>query len=104
MPPSALHCPAPPHLAQGVGGDESGRVRVASGTLAWLELGSARFEGVRALLAQSGGAGGGIDLSVYTAGIVCGDLLSRCRVVLDYARSRIAIVPEGQSTSGPSQP
>ncbi|GAB4813185.1 hypothetical protein N2152v2_000231 [Parachlorella kessleri] len=86
---------------RGVGGDEAGRVRVTSSTLGWVEVGGVRFEGARALLAESEGAGGSIELSLYTAGIICGDLLSQCRMVLDYARNRVALVPEGAGVSSP---
>lgn len=80
-------------IPQGVGGDSNEHVRVTAANLAWLELGGARFEGVHALLAREERAGAGIELSIYSAGIICGDLLSRCRLVLDYPRSRLAVVP-----------
>lgn len=78
-----------------MGSEGSNRVRVSNAWLAWLEMAGARFEGVRALLARSegGASGAGIDLSAHTSGIICGDLLSRCRVVFDYPRSRLALVP-----------
>ena len=72
---------------------------MTSSTLGWVEVGGLRFEGARALLAESEGAGGSIELSLYTAGIICGDLLSRCHMVLDYARNRVALVQEGQGSS-----
>lgn len=78
-------------MLQGVGGESSGRVKVASCTLPWVEMAGVRFEGVRALLASNEGSGGGIELSSYTSGVVCGDLLGGCRVVLDYSRERVAI-------------
>lgn len=35
--------------------------------------------------------GGNLDKSEYVAGLLCGDLFSKCRVVFDYAHRRFAI-------------
>jgi hypothetical protein len=40
---------------------------------------------VRALFSTSGG----LDISLYSAGMVCVDLLSRMQVVIDYPNKRI---------------
>jgi len=34
---------------------------------------------------------GNLDTSEYVAGLLCGDLLSKCRVVFEYAQRRFAI-------------
>jgi hypothetical protein len=36
---------------------------------------------------------GGLDISLYSAGMVCVDLLSRMQVVLDYTNKRIGWLP-----------
>jgi len=48
-----------------------------------------RFERIRCLFS----AADGLDLSLYTAGIICADLMARCTVFVDYARRRVAFVP-----------
>ena len=37
---------------------------------------------------------GGLDISIYSGGIICGDLVSRLSLVLDYARKRIGVSRE----------
>ena len=49
-----------------------------------------RFERIRCLFSASDG----LDLSLYTAGIICADLMARCTVFVDYARRRVAFVPK----------
>ena len=34
---------------------------------------------------------GGLDISIYSGGIICGDLVSRMALVLDYPRKRIGV-------------
>lgn len=83
-----------PVCPQGVGGSDSKSVRMESSKLLWLEMGASRFERLKCLLA--GAPGPGLDLSHYTAGILCGDLLARCRLVFDYARRRVAIIRDDE--------
>ena len=85
---------APSRLVKGVGQD----VEVKWHSLPWVELSGRRYYNVDCLLAQ--GAGSGLDLSLYTAGIVCGDLLFRSEVVLDYARQRVAFLPRPGTGEG----
>mmetsp|Transcript_20326 Transcript_20326/g.52029 ORF Transcript_20326/g.52029 Transcript_20326/m.52029 type:complete len:651 (-) Transcript_20326:36-1988(-) len=73
---------------KGVGGEDMS-VRVQYGELEWMTLSSHRLERIRCLF----GGSGGLDLSLYTAGIICSDLMSRMHVVVDYARRRIAFLP-----------
>lgn len=45
---------------------------------------------------------GGLDISIYSAGIVCGDLLGRLPCVIDYPRKRIALPRLGGSGAAAS--
>ncbi|KAK9832838.1 hypothetical protein WJX81_005582 [Elliptochloris bilobata] len=74
---------------RGVGGSEVSGVRVQSGNLSFMQLSGSRFERIRCLFSASDG----LDLSLYTAGIICADLMARCTVIVDYARSRVAFIP-----------
>lgn len=74
-------------------------LKVQSGELPWLQLAGTRFHTSKCLFAGAGG----LDISAYTAGILCGNLMARCGVVLDYARQRIAFLPaEPSSVPAPS--
>ena len=69
----------------------SGAITATSGSLPWLTLGPvATFGRVRTLAFSPPG---GLDLSAYSQGIACADLLARARVVLDYPRRRMALIP-----------
>ena len=47
---------------------------------------------------------GGLDISLYSAGIICGDMLARMPAVIDYARKRIGFrLPAPQSAQQPAQ-
>ncbi len=50
-----------------------------------VDSGNVRFQDVSCFFATNRG----LDVSRYTAGILCGDLLARRRVVYDYARRRV---------------
>ena len=79
--PSSSSSSAQSHLA----------ITATSGSLPWLTLGPvATFGRVRTLAFSPPG---GLDLSAYSQGIACADLLSRARVVLDYPRRRMALIP-----------
>lgn len=75
---------------KGVGGGAASSLTVSSGMLGTLRVGGAEFSSVKCMVAGEG-AGGGVELSHYTAGILCGDLLSQCHVVVDLPRKRICI-------------
>ena len=79
-------------MRRAIGGEEVESLRVRSGALETLVLGSMAFERSQCLFAGPGG----LDLSVYTSGIICGDLMARCTVILDYARQRVAFVPQSE--------
>ena len=89
--------PAPTARAlRGVGagsgaGAPGASVAAAHATLPWLELGGATFGGpVAALVA----ARGGLDLSLYSAGIACSGLLARTGgAIIDVPRRRVAFLP-----------
>ena len=76
---------------RGIGGEgASGGMRVMEGDLSFLKVSGARFDNVLSLIAT----GGGFDLSLHTAGMICADLMLRCRVIFDYPRRRFAMVEE----------
>ena len=63
-----------------------GSTQVRGGELAWLQLNSSTFRRLKCLLTSQAG----LDISRYSCGLLCADLMARCTVVLDYARSRLA--------------
>ncbi|CAM6063362.1 unnamed protein product [Sphagnum tenellum] len=67
----------------------SGGIQVKFGILDTLELGGQSFQQVRALFSAKDTA---LDLSEYTAGVVCGDLLAEYLVILDYGSRKLALV------------
>lgn len=70
-----------------MGGNASHTMRVQLGQLPWVDCGAVRFEGVRALFALQGG----LDISCYSAGIICGDLMQRNALVIDYVNRRLGL-------------
>ena len=76
---------------QGVGGTGGEGMKMVRLHLPWAKLGEhgIHVERVSCLVARNSG----LELSLYTSGIVCSSLMGRCRVFLDYARSRIAFLP-----------
>lgn len=68
---------------RGVG--SAARMRVQEGELAWASCGGVRFQGVTALFATAGG----LDVSVYSSGNICNDLLARTDVAFDYVNRRL---------------
>jgi len=85
--PRVVFLPLQMRFVRGVGGSDQKTLRVQLGELPWVECGGVRFERVRALYAVQGG----MDVSLYSAGIVCGDLLSRTDIVLDYVNQQIGL-------------
>lgn len=78
---------------QGVGGAAVGGMRANSGELNSIDLSSHQFHNIKCLFTDSDG----LDHSVYSSGILCGDIMSRCSVTLDYARARMMFVPKEES-------
>lgn len=74
---------------RGVGGSSMQNVKAWSGNFAWAEVASVRFDLVKCLFVPNI-----LDVSVYSTGIVCADLMTRTPVVLDYARKRIGFLKE----------
>ena len=60
-----------------------------------MKISESRFEQLECLFIGSAG----LDLSHYVQGIICGEMVARCRTVLDFARKRIALLPQGQEKS-----
>jgi hypothetical protein len=78
---------------RGIGGESSaGGMKVFEGNMSYLQVSGARFENVLSLIA----IGGGFDLSLHTAGMICADLMVQCRVIFDYPRRRFAMVQEDE--------
>ena len=76
---------------RGIGGEASaGGMKVIEGQVRYLHVSGARFENVLSLIAM----GGGFDLGLHTAGMICADLMTQCRVVFDYPRRRFAMIQE----------
>jgi hypothetical protein len=76
---------------RGVGGSPNHSVTLTTAELGVLTVGSAEFNQVQCLIA--GEDKGGVALSFYSSGILCGDILSQCRLVIDLARGRMAVLP-----------
>ena len=68
-------------------------MRVKSAEMHSMDLSDHQFSAVRCLFTESDG----LDHTLYSSGILCGDIMNRCTVVLDYARNRIMFVPESQT-------
>jgi hypothetical protein len=80
-----------PRAVRGVGA-ASGADPVAATphTLPWLRLGGHTFGGpIQSLISGPGG----FDLSLYSAGVACADLVSRAGTILDVSRRRVAFLP-----------
>jgi hypothetical protein len=80
---------------QGAGGAETAGMAVQKGNLRALELKNTRFENVSCLFTGPGG----LEMSVYTSGIICANLMARCTVIVDYARGRMAFVPIAEEST-----
>lgn len=79
-------------VIRGVGGRDAPSMTMASSNLKSIFLGDrCSIEEVKCLVAP-GGVGGGVELSYYSGGILCGGALSRFRMVFDMARQRLAII------------
>lgn len=76
---------------RGVGGSAANPVVFNNSVLECVRIGEREFSNVACLIA-SPGAGGGVELSHASAGIVCGGLLKRARIVMDLSRNRMAIL------------
>jgi len=76
---------------RGVGGSHNHSVTLKTAQLNVLKVGTAEFSEVQCLIA--GEAKGGVALSFYSSGILCGDILSQCRLVIDLPRGRMAVLP-----------
>eukprot|EP00850_Spirogloea_muscicola_P007869 SM000041S15428 [mRNA] locus=s41:62167:65563:+ [translate_table: standard] len=85
---------------KGMGGASAG-LTVQVGQLKELCVGGKVFKNARALLSLS--EKGGLDLSEYTAGLLCGDILRDSLAVIDYPRRRFALAtPADESLAASS--
>jgi hypothetical protein len=80
---------------RGVGGSHNHSVTLKTAQLDVLKVGTAEFTQVQCLIAEE--AKGGVALSFYSSGILCGDILSQCRLVIDLPRGRMAVLPAEKS-------
>jgi hypothetical protein len=71
---------------KGVGGEQSTSMRVDQGDVPWVEIAGNRLENVKCLFCSSHSL---LDVSLYSMGIICADLLTRTATVVDYSRKRI---------------
>ena len=77
---------------RGIGGSAASPMTLTASQLRSVKVGQAvEFEQVQVLVAKEK-AVGGVLLSRESAGILCGGVLSRCRLVLDWPRGRMAIL------------
>ncbi|KAH7414972.1 hypothetical protein KP509_14G021400 [Ceratopteris richardii] len=70
--------------------DESGGIKVQHGTLNRMEVGGQVFERVKTLYFDADDQV--VDISIYNSGIVCGEIIMRHVLVLDYPNNRFAFV------------
>ncbi|KXZ51118.1 hypothetical protein GPECTOR_14g99 [Gonium pectorale] len=87
------------HYLRGVGQEPRDYVQLQVLELPWLEVAGVRFPQVTCMCA----AVGGLDISVYSHGILCGDLLARLPWAIDYTHKRMGFRP-GASAAPLRQP
>lgn len=79
--------------AELMGINASGKgVEVILGTLNQLAVAGKPFKQTTTMLARENV--GNLDTSEYVAGLLCGDLLTKCRVVFNYAQRQLAITTQ----------
>ena len=76
---------------RGVGGSSGSNIRLTSTTVDQIRLGDNTIENVDCLVAADG-VQGGVELSHYTGGVLCNDILVRYRFVVDLPRDRLALI------------
>lgn len=76
---------------RGVGGASGSNIRLSTRTLDEIVLGESTIRGVDCLVAEDG-IQGGVELSHYTGGVLCNDILVGYRFVVDLPRDRMALV------------
>ena len=82
---------------RGIGGSQKASMSLKIAQLSVLKVGTAEFEGVQCLIAEE--SKGGVALSFYSSGILCGEILSQCRLVIDLPRGRMAILARNDTVS-----
>ena len=76
---------------RGVGGSSGSNIRLTSTTVDEIRLGDNTIQDVDCLVAADG-VQGGVELSHYTGGVLCNDILVRYRFVVDLPRDRLALI------------
>ena len=75
---------------RGVGGSGSSNIKLGTDKLESMTIGTETVRGIDCLVAAEG-TQGGVELSHYTGGVLCNDILVRYRFVIDLPRDRMAI-------------
>lgn len=76
---------------RGVGGSSGSNMRLSTRTLSEIVLGDSTIEEVDCLVAEDG-VQGGVELSHYTGGVLCNDILVGYRFIVDLPRDRMALM------------
>lgn len=76
---------------RGVGGSNGSNIKLGTENLRYIQIGSEVVHDVDCLVASEG-TRGGVELSHYTGGVLCNDILVRHRFVIDMPRDRMAIL------------
>lgn len=76
---------------RGVGGSSGSNIKLSTKTLTKIVLGDRTLEEVDCLVADEG-IQGGVELSHYTGGVLCNDILVGYRFIVDLPRDRMALL------------
>lgn len=76
---------------RGVGGSSGSNIKLSTRTLDEITLGDFSIQDVDCLVAEDG-IQGGVELSHYTGGVLCNDILVGFRFIVDLPRDRMALV------------
>lgn len=83
---------SPSKIVRGVGGHDAPSMKMRTAILEHVRIGDSFFiERTKCLVAPKG-VGGGVELSHYSGGILCGGILSQYSLVIDMSRRRMAII------------
>lgn len=78
---------------RGVGGSSGSNIKLSSVKLDDIRIGDHIIDNVDCLVAAEG-TSGGVELSHYTGGVLCNDILIRYRFVIDLPRDRLALLSD----------
>lgn len=72
---------------RGIGGQAGSSTKAITARLPWVQLGKQRLESPKCLFADTG-----FELSTYSGGLLCGDLISRGTLLLDFGKRQAAFL------------